>query len=117
MTTTMKKKARGQQDSWFAVTSDTHERLPCVFKEYWTHGNQYHDPYFYDPSKSRNREYVDAIKNGKRVLVTSNVLIGRRHDGANKWKRGPYVEAFEIDNVSSSEDGLRFTFVKRKRNT
>lgn len=113
----MKKKARGQQGSWFAVTSDTHERLPCVFKEYWTHGNQYHDPYFYDPSKSRNREYVDAIKNGKRVLVTSNVLIGRRYDGANKWKRGPYVETFEIDNVSSSEDGLRFTFVKRKRNT
>jgi hypothetical protein len=115
--TAMKKKARGQQGSWFAVTSDTHERLPCVFKEYWTHRNQYHDPYFYEPSKSRNREYVDAIKNGKRVLVTSNVLIGRRHDGANKWKRGPYVEVFEIDNVSSSEDGLRFTFVKRESNT
>jgi hypothetical protein len=60
---------------------------------------------------------VDAIKNGKRVLVTSNVLIGRRHDGANKWKRGPYVEVFEIDKVSSSEDGLRFTFVKRERST
>jgi hypothetical protein len=109
----MKKKARGQQGCWFAETNDTHERLPCVFKEYWMQGKEYHDPYFYDPSKGRNREYVDAIKNGKRVLLTSNVLVGRRYDGANKWKRGPYIDEYEVDNVSSSEDGLRFTFVGR----
>lgn len=112
-----RKKATGRQGSWFAVTTDTNETLPCVFVEYWRETwPHYHDPYFYDPSKRRNREYVDAIKNGKRVLFTSNVRVGRGDDGANKWKRGDYLKrVFHIDNVSSSEDGLRFTVVDRDR--
>jgi hypothetical protein len=107
------KKARGQQACRFAETNDTHERLPCVFKEYRAKWPEYHDPYFYNPNKAIDREYVNAIKNGKRVLLTSNVLVGQRDDGTNKWKRGPYIDEFKIDNVSSSEDGLRFVFVER----
>src|SRR5262245_23017434 len=109
----MKKKARGQQGSWFAETTDTRERLPCVFKEYWGQGNTYHDPFCYDPSNARHREYVDAIKNGKRVLLTSNVLVGQREDGSNMWRRGPYLGVCAVDNVTSGTDGLRFTFVGR----
>jgi hypothetical protein len=114
----MPKLATGKQGSWFATVNGTREELPCVFKEYCQTGPtsfEYSDPYFYDQVKPRNRDYINAIANGKRVLLTSNTREGFRQDGGNKWKRGSYIGVFEIANVVCDENGLRFTFMSRVR--
>ena len=72
---------------------------------------EYNDPYF----TTRPSRAINAIANGKRVLLTSNTREGFRQDGGNKWKRGSYIGVFEIANVVCDENGLRFTFVSRVR--
>lgn len=110
----MKRKAKGQQGSWFANRRDTGELLPCIFKEYAHNWPHYHDPYHYDPSDPTKKEYVDAIKNG-RVLLTSNELVGTRYDGANLWRRGNYIDEFVVANVTADKTGLRFDIVGRNK--
>ena len=68
MTTT--KIAKGRQSDWFATCS-LGEELPCLKAQYLGAGGEYNEPEFYDPSLPRNVEYVDAIKQGRRVLVAT----------------------------------------------
>ena len=104
----MKKIAKGRQGDWFATLRNTGELLPCVFREFWIGKTGYHDPHVYDLSNSQDRQYVEAIQNTKRVLLTTNLGA----DGTRK--RGAYIDECEVADVICDDNGLRFKFVRRK---
>jgi hypothetical protein len=59
-------KPHGKQGSFFAKLGK--ERLPCLKLSFRNGMDGYFEPWHYDPSLPRNREYIEAIKRG-RVLV------------------------------------------------
>jgi hypothetical protein len=62
----------GKRGDRFARSGD--ESLPCL-KAHYRHGDDYHDPYFYDRAKRKEARYVDAIRRG-RVLIRTYLTSG-----------------------------------------
>jgi|SRR6476646_7024820 hypothetical protein len=65
--------AKGRQGNYF-VDVRTGERLPCIHKEHWKAGRLYHQKHYYDPSKPKAAEYIEALKRGRVVVTTSEML-------------------------------------------
>lgn len=94
--------AKGSQGSWFTKIGEEH--VPCVWTV-WKKGDLYFDP-FDGMEGAKLVRYLAAIQEGKRVALT----VKAGPDG--EWKRGPYEALFEIADVSATDEGLRFRFVR-----
>jgi hypothetical protein len=97
-----RKLAKGQQGQWFATTTSSGERLPCIHAIYWNRGTEYHDPFPYDPAVPKHAEYIDAVTRGRKVLLT----------GGNPQKRKGYRGVLAIDNPQFSPAGFTCKIVK-----
>lgn len=109
-----KKKATGRQGWWFAVVEG--ETLPCIHK-HWLTGKSYHDPFERHRGKGRDeriKEAVDAMLNGRRVVLTSDRVLYDEYGKVTGFERDGYIAVFEIDNGTyTPDDGVRFQLTKR----
>lgn len=105
----MTKIAKGRQGDWFATTTKTGERLPCLKAHFLGARGAYHERWFYDPSQRRNAEYIEAIKLG-RVLISPYKPNGTRQGTRNGYLNYIYT----VDNVRHDEDGLRCRIIAKE---
>ncbi|MDR6661375.1 hypothetical protein J2W51_003961 [Tardiphaga robiniae] len=98
------RKAIGTRGSWFAKVGN--EDLPCIHK-HWLSGMSYHEPYC-EISENKWSEYVDALRLGKAILTTDNV-VGE----GPQFQRSGYVAVFRVANVALSGRDLTFDLVER----
>lgn len=95
-------KAKGQSGSWFA-TLETGEIWPCVHKKWWPSGNSYCDP-TPTPGVRKWDEFVAAIEQGKRVILTEEDAKKRRKEYRHAWR---------VDNVKTDNGKLTFDFIEK----
>ena len=86
------KKPRGERGSWFAEWDE--ELFPCVHQYWWTGPNRYNDP-FARPTDKKFQELVAAIKQGHRVILTTDTT----EDGGHRFDRTGYVAIYDVVNV------------------
>jgi hypothetical protein len=104
------KRAIGERGSWFANVDG--ERLPCVHK-HWVRGRVHVDPNF-DPSDPKFIELVDAIEREKRVVLTNdNAIVSPEKKSGIGFERTGYIAVFEVDDVTTGPEGLRFELRNR----
>jgi hypothetical protein len=103
-------KAVGERGSWFAKVDG--DRLPCVHK-HWVTGTTHVDPN-YDGSDPKFIELVEAIRRGKRVILTNDIAItnAEKKSGIG-FERTGYIAIFDVDDLSTGPEGLRFELRKR----
>ena len=97
----MRRKARGQQGSWFAHVED--ERYPCVHERFLT-GLNYFDPAEGVPLPD---EYAQAIANGSVILTRSKLTPSGEH------KRTGYIALYRIDDFAFDDGQLQFRLAER----
>ena len=103
-----KKIAKGRQGDWFAMTR-AGESLPCLKDQYLRPHGEYHEPCFYDPSLSKNAEYVAAIQRGR-------VLIATYDTSQEPHKRTGYLGyVYSVEDIRHDESGLRCRVVGKQR--
>jgi hypothetical protein len=104
-----KQRAIGHTGSWFAKIAG--KPYPCVH-DFWRTGNEEPDcgdEYIdlgYIGTRHTNpnwTNFVESIRTGKRVILTS----GRR------TRRKAYIALWEVDGLETDDRGLRFRFVKQ----
>jgi hypothetical protein len=106
----VKHKAIGERGSWFANVNG--ERLPCVHK-HWVSGSVHLDP-GYDPDNPKFVELVGAIRNlGKVVLTKDAVEPSSVNKGGFAFQRTGYIAVFEVGDVVTDENGLKFDLRNR----
>ncbi|WP_143062066.1 hypothetical protein [Faunimonas pinastri] len=98
-------KATGQRGSWFARADG--EKLPCVHKHWWR-GGRYHDP-FARPGEKKWDELIDAIRTGKRVILTDDDVSA----DSSEFRRKGYIAVFAVSDVHVDETGLHFSMDAR----
>lgn len=106
----MKKRAIGTRGSRFATVDS--ERLPCVHEFWWVKGDaarRYDDRLL----KTTNQaiELVDAIKEKKKVVLTSD----KPNSASNPipFTRTGYISVWTVSDVEFDQYGLRFKFVEK----
>jgi hypothetical protein len=104
------KKAIGSRGSWFAKVDG--ESLPCVHEYWWVKRDQsrrYNDHLL--QSSPQNDAFVAAIKDTRRVILTSD----KPHsvDNPAPFERTGYIAVWAVDDVEFDDNGLRFRFVDR----
>lgn len=107
------KKAVGKRGSWFA-NIDGHS-FPCVHK-YWITGLQHHDQFRYRGSEIETKvaELVEAVRNGKRVILTNDTPLFDSNCELSGFERTSYIALYAVEDVTySPEDGLRFRLSDR----
>ncbi|WP_457155373.1 hypothetical protein [Mesorhizobium sp. P5_C1] len=108
------KKAMGRQGWWFAEVDG--KALACAHK-YWLKGRTYHDPFERHKGKdnqSRIDEAVNAIKDTKKVVLTSDKATVDPNGIVTAFERTGYIAVFEVADISYSvDDGLRFRLAER----
>ncbi|MBX5239501.1 hypothetical protein [Rhizobium sp. NLR22b] len=108
------KKATGRRGSWFAKVDG--EQLPCVHR-YWLNKLDYHDPYIRETDglpASKVVEFVDAIRNGERVILTEDTPHIGPEGYPTGFARRSYVAVYQVEQVRYDEsDGLRFRLAQR----
>jgi hypothetical protein len=100
------RRPRGQQGSWFAEWNG--EKLPCVH-ERWTKGTW---PEYVDPGVDERPEwgpFIAALSSSKKALLTTSDAP----DDGGAWRRTGYTAVYEIENVRTEGNKLRFKFVRR----
>lgn len=104
-----KRKAIGQRGSWFAEVDE--ESLPCVH-DFWVkrtpEGLFYIDPN-YEQDIPKWRQFIDAIQEKKRVILTNDTVI----DGGLGSERKGYIAVFGIEDIVIEGQTLKFRFVER----
>ena len=81
---------------------------PCVH-EHWFRKGIYHDPNAYRETPKKWDELIDAIKEQKCVVLTSDKVIDER----TSFQRTGYIALFEVDDVSLDGFDLKFRMIKR----
>jgi hypothetical protein len=86
--------------------------MPCVHR-YWVKGAVHFDPGYVlgDPQWD---ELVTAIRNDKRVILTSDMErpAPEKKSGV-AFDRTGYIAVFEVGDVEANDEGLRFVLKKR----
>jgi hypothetical protein len=114
------KKIRGCQGSWdveVTYADGSKETLPTAHQYFWKvdQAGPYYQRDAADASWAgfqQNAKFADhvALLNAKkRVVLTTDDI----NEGTGLWKRTGYVGVFDIAEVSLSENGLFFRFVRR----
>jgi hypothetical protein len=98
-------KPRGSVGTWFAEWNS--EQLPCVHK-HWLKAYHYCDPGV--SSDAKWPPFIDAIRDGKRVIVTDDY---RSEDGKPTGRRERYIAVYRIDNVEVRDNALHFDLVDK----
>lgn len=101
-----KQKAVGSRGSWFATVDG--EKLPCVH-QHWISGATHRTEKGIDLANPQLSELVEAIRVGKKVVVTKDEVQG---DGDGFTRLG-YVAVFKIDNLVARDGLLQFDLIER----
>ncbi len=103
-------KPKGNRGTWFAKWEDTW--LPCVH-EHWIDGQSYNDPGCI-PDEGKWPKFIEAIKNGKQVIVTRSKVTGAPQNKSGvSMDRQDYLSIWEVSNVQADDESLRFDFRRK----